>query len=121
MRNSGMIGLDREQLLQNGAGFLAVGKRRVIVRLGGQQRERIKSSRLVVVRILPVDLLHRDGVNQGSRSVVRFLAVGIERLQRLDVITLPVSRPGLHLAGLLQLRRGALDGWCVRPIPELMP
>ena len=53
--------------------------------------------------------------------MVRFLAIGIERLQRLDVIALALSRPSLHLAGLLQLRRGPFDGWCVRSIPQLMP
>jgi hypothetical protein len=121
MHNSGMIGLGGEQLLQDRASFLAVGKRGVVIGLGREQRERIKSSRLVVVRILPVHLLHCRGVSPGSRFVVRFLAVGVERLQGQDVIALAVSRPGLHLAGLLQLRRGPLDGWRIRLIPELMP
>ncbi len=75
----------------------------------------------MVVRILPVHLLHGRGVSPGSRFVVRFLAIGIERLQGEDVIALAGRRPGLHLAGLLQFRRGPLDGWCIRLIPELMP
>src|SRR6202790_4903621 len=81
----------------------------------------MKMCLLVWGRMLPVHLLHCRGVSPGSRFVVRFLAVGIERLQGQDVIALAVSRPSLYLAGLLQLRRGPLDGWCVRPIPELMP
>src|SRR5260370_23895165 len=78
MHNSGMIGLGGEKLLQDGAGLLAVGKRGVVVGLRRQQRERIKSSRFVVLRILPVHLLHGRGASPGSRFVVRFLASGIE-------------------------------------------
>jgi hypothetical protein len=44
MRDAGMVGLDGKQLLQNGGGLLAIGKSRVVVRLGGQQGERVEAA-----------------------------------------------------------------------------
>src|SRR5208283_5873051 len=96
--------------------LLAVRKCRVVIGLRRQQRERIKSSCLVVVRILLVYLLHGGGVSPRSGFVVGFLAVGIERVQGLDVSALAVGW-GFRLVGLLQLCRAALDSSFFRLIP----
>src|SRR5580658_9458257 len=105
-----MIGLGVEQLLQDRASLLAIGKSGVVLRLRRQQRERIKRGRFVVVRIFHVHLLHGGGVSPGARVVVSFVAVGIERLEGLYVIAFALSRLGAHLGGIFQLARGPLDG-----------
>src|ERR1022692_3713560 len=120
MRDAWVLRLLGKQFFQDRARLLAVGKRCVVVRLGCQQRQRVESRRFVILRILLVHLLHGGGVSLGSRFVVRLLAVGIERLQGLDVIAFAFSW-GLHLVSLLQLGRGALDGSLFRLVPELIP
>src|ERR1019366_6639451 len=92
----------------------------VIVRFRGDQRQRIKSGRLVVIGIALVDLPHGSGVGLSPRFVIQFLTVRIERLQGGDVIAL-TSGPSLWLFSLLQLLGSTLDAGGVRLIPELVP
>ena len=51
MRDSGMVGFAGKQRFENGGGLFAVGESLVVVRLGGEQRERVEYRGFVIVGI----------------------------------------------------------------------
>jgi hypothetical protein len=69
MRDAGMVRLFFEQLIQNANRLLGIFQRRVMVRCRRQQCESIENRRLVVIRILLRNLLHRLRI--GGRTASR--------------------------------------------------
>src|SRR5580700_9479380 len=73
-----MVGLDGEKFFKNLGGLFPVGEGCVVVRFGGEQRERVEDGGFVVVGIGGVHLLHRVGVGLGAlgRIELRAAVVG---------------------------------------------
>jgi hypothetical protein len=116
-----MIGLSGEELLKNCGGLFAVGEALVVVRLGGEQRERVERGGLVIVGIGLVDLLHRVGIGFSAGGVVELLRVGVERYDGGDVGLL--ARGGLlgQLPGRVHFVQPARNDLGIRLVPQLMP
>ena len=118
MGHAGMVGLLLEKCFQHCSRFLALGECGVAVRLGRQQRKRIKCRRLAILGIALIDALHRLRVGLGALLVIALLSV--KGAQRSDVVPLSISF-GMHRPRLLQLGLASLDGGGVGIVPELVP
>ncbi len=110
MRDARVLGHVGQEPVQDLGGFLLAGVG--LVRRGGraQDRERVKDSRLSIVRILPVDALHSRFEGERAGPVIELVSVPVVGLGGGDVIPLAlgsrVRRDGLRdgLASLSQLR-----------------
>ncbi len=121
MRDSGMIGLGGEKFFENGGRLLAIGERRVMVRLRGKQRERVEDSGFVIVWEGLVDLLHRVGIGLGAGVLVHFVRVGVKSLDCGDIK--PFARGGVlgQLFSGIGFAQATCDDLGIRRVPQLMP
>jgi len=109
-----------EQLVQDGDRLLAVAEGGVIWRLGSQQRKRVKSARLEVLRIVGIHLLHRLRVGLRTRLIFASCRIAVEVGQRCDVFTLARGLRCKRLC-LLHLFPSELEFSSIRTRPELVP
>ena len=119
--HAGMVGLDGEEFFQDRRRLLAIGEGGVVVRFGGEQRERVEDRGFVIVRIGLVNLLHRVGVGLGASFVIQLLRVAVEGRDGCDVGLLARSGGAVGGFRLVNFVEAVLDDFGVRVIPELMP
>src|SRR5580698_11327591 len=91
-----MVGLDRKQFLQNCSCLLSIGKRRIVIRFGSEQRKRVESSRFAIVGITLIRGLHGFGVSARPIMKVAVVAV-VERVHSRDIVAFTL---GLRMQSL---------------------
>ncbi len=120
VRDAGMIGFGGEERFENLGGCDAVGEGLVMVRFGGQQRQRVEDGSFVIVGKAFVHLLHAIGISFGAGFVVEFVGIAIEGGDGGDVANLAVGGM-LRLAGGFDFTEATGDDLGVGLIPKLMP
>ena len=102
VRDAGMLRLALGDRLEDCRALELVGVGLVGRRGRCVERERVMDLRLVVLRILLCQLLHRLGIGHDARAVIELLVVGVHDRERVDIVALAL-RLG---ADALALRNG---------------
>ena len=119
--HAGMIGLGGEKFFQNRRGLLAIGEGGIVVRFGGQQRERVENCGFVIVGISFVNLFHRIGVGLGAGIVIQFFGVAVKRGDGSDVGLLARSCGAVSSFRQMNFFDAVLNYFRVGIVPKLVP
>ena len=119
MRDARLIGVLREQLVQDRNRLLPIVERRVVGRLAGEQRQRVERGGLGVVRVVAIDLLHAVGVGLRAGHVIASLGIAEKGggSREISLLTARGVRAGLSL---LDLRPAAIEIGLAHLLPELV-
>src|SRR5438128_4642337 len=85
-----MLWLIRQNSIQNLAGFFLIGVGFVRRQRTPQECESIKNGGFVILWVTHVKLLHCFLISKRARSVIELVRIFVERLDRFDVVSLPL-------------------------------
>ena len=120
VRYSGMVRHHHKLLVQHSHCFLLIGKGGIAKGRRCQQRERVKRSRVVILRILLIQLGHRIRVSGNPRLKACLLIILVELCQCVQVIALALGFCA-NLLPLLHQLRSTLQRSLAGTVPDLVP